>query len=276
MVGITLDLGAADSDEAIEFESLCVSLPTSLTKNAKTAKPPWEEPALGKSLGRCQWPWCLCILQVLYVKIWCDKCAPMGEKNSSQYPRSVAKTLWKSEGSLFLQGSDLAKLGLDPLSMLSGVSQCRRATPPHPGRISKCFNMTCRTFKIDACTTLNLRSPKGTSRSIELRLIVQMSLYIIVYKTPCSEVKSNGIVNEAVQLCGVCFYCHFLSLQYLVRNMSISSFPAFLFFSFLCICFLSSYRLPQIQKEPYSWNYGRWIYNLINGILKSVRHETNA
>ena len=110
-------------------------------KNAKTAKPPWEEPALGKSLGRCQWPWCLCILQVLYVMISCDKCAPMGEKNSSQYPRSVAKTLWKSEGSLFLQGSDLAKLGLDPLSMLSGVSQCTRATPPHPGRISKCFNM---------------------------------------------------------------------------------------------------------------------------------------
>ena len=135
-----MDLGAGGSDEAIEFESLCVSLPT---------KTPWEAPALGKSLGRCQWPRCHCILQILYAMISSDKCAPMEEghilvrrceKNSSQYPLAVltlgsgvAKTLWKSEGSLFLQRSDLAKLGLDPLSMLASVSQCTRAIPPHPG-----------------------------------------------------------------------------------------------------------------------------------------------
>lgn len=87
--------------------------------------------------------------QVLYAMISSDKCAPMEEghilvrrceKNSSQYPLAiltlgsgVAKTLWKSEGSLFLQRSDLAKLGLDPLSMLAGVSRCTRAIPPHPG-----------------------------------------------------------------------------------------------------------------------------------------------
>lgn len=48
----------------------------------------------------------------------------------------------------------------------------------------------------------------------------------VIYNIRCSEVNSNRIVNEVVQLCGVSFYCQFLSLQFLAfRNMSISSLP---------------------------------------------------
>ena len=213
--GDYMDLGAGGSDEAIEFESLCVSLPT---------KTPWEAPALGKSLGRCQWPRCHCILAstVCHDLIWqvCShgRGSHLGEKMwEEQLPVSSCHSdprLWCCQDALEIRRFSVSATVRPSKTRPGPAFNARRRIPVHKGNSATSWrDRSTLNFAISMTYFKEQRAPTPRCTNV-------------IYNIRCSEVNSNRIVNEVVQLCEVSFYCHFRSLQFLAfRNMSISSFP---------------------------------------------------